>query len=539
VSAGLVFIGLRMSFDTGGLTFQTGALMLALLGYTLLLATTACVLIRIGNVWDDVRTILLLVVAMFLAMSITFDETLASNPSLGQAFYVGGFLFAVGLTECVLRGIQLRLPALFRVPYYLILGLFFLYPIALSPLVKYPETPPLQWMLFGFTPIAGLVFLSLLSAIRKGPDYVSKNGSPWRYPLYPWVLFGLLALAVCGRAYYLCISLHFVERSSLVGKSDTIFGWYFLIPFLLALGILKLQAALKTGSKTGIKTAMLLPAFLVVLAMVGHRPDPVYQGFLQMFRTDLGGTPLYLTLLALVAFYGLAAIARIPLGLAGLTCSLLGLAVVGPNTMDLDGLVAPRSLPLLALALLEFGLAWNRPNSWRCAFGSLCLIGSIAGLLDGVRLGGYELVAIFHLALLASIGIGWYFEDSLGQLLKCVSAVMLVLACLGVSWEGERIDPRIPPVLIQLYSLVMLAICLGLSCLSDSYPYRVALGTCLAGWLLVAGWERYLILRTRIVGLDWISGGLAFFAIAMVISLGKAGFWSRWIERRATRTAAP
>ena len=57
--------------------------MMALLGYTLLLATTACVLMRLGEVWDDVRTIMLLVVAMFLAISVTFDETLARIPVWG------------------------------------------------------------------------------------------------------------------------------------------------------------------------------------------------------------------------------------------------------------------------------------------------------------------------------------------------------------------------------------------------------------------------------------------------------------------------
>src|SRR4051794_848363 len=40
ISADLVFVGLRMSFDTDGRTFETWALMLALAGYTLLLAAT-------------------------------------------------------------------------------------------------------------------------------------------------------------------------------------------------------------------------------------------------------------------------------------------------------------------------------------------------------------------------------------------------------------------------------------------------------------------------------------------------------------------
>src|SRR4051794_32663857 len=196
ISADLVFVGLRMSFDTSGKTFGTWALMLGLAGYTLLLATTACVLIRRGKVWDDVRSVLLLVVMMFLAMSVTFDDALAGNPKLGAACYLGGLLFAVAVTEGVLRGIRLALPAGFRVPYYLLLGLFFLYPIALSPFLRNPDGAGLQWALFGFSPLAGLLSLSLLPAIRRGPGYVRDNGSPWTWPLYPWVLFGLLGLAV-------------------------------------------------------------------------------------------------------------------------------------------------------------------------------------------------------------------------------------------------------------------------------------------------------------------------------------------------------
>jgi hypothetical protein len=47
-----VFIGLRSSFDPGAKVFDTWALILGLAGYTLLLATTACLMVRFGKVWD-------------------------------------------------------------------------------------------------------------------------------------------------------------------------------------------------------------------------------------------------------------------------------------------------------------------------------------------------------------------------------------------------------------------------------------------------------------------------------------------------------
>jgi hypothetical protein len=118
LSAALFLMGLRISFGAQVLEVENWALMSGLAGYTLLLAVTACLLVRYGNVWNDVRTVLLLVVLMFLATSVTFDEVLVQNPGRGFVCYLGGLLFAIVLSEGILRGIRLVLPALFRLPYY-------------------------------------------------------------------------------------------------------------------------------------------------------------------------------------------------------------------------------------------------------------------------------------------------------------------------------------------------------------------------------------------------------------------------------------
>ena len=48
-------------------------------GYTLLLAGAARLLVRFANAWDDVPTVLLLVVLLFPATSVTFDEMLVPS----------------------------------------------------------------------------------------------------------------------------------------------------------------------------------------------------------------------------------------------------------------------------------------------------------------------------------------------------------------------------------------------------------------------------------------------------------------------------
>lgn len=178
LSADLVFVGLRISFGTSGPGSRTWALWICLAGYTLLLATTACFLLRVGKLWDDLRSLLLLIVMMFMAMATSGDDAMAADPRGGYLGCLGGFLFAVVVTESVLHAIRLRLPGWYRAAYHAILALVFLYPIALSPILSQPESPRLQWALFAFSPLAALVLLLLVPAARNGPDYVTKNGSP-------------------------------------------------------------------------------------------------------------------------------------------------------------------------------------------------------------------------------------------------------------------------------------------------------------------------------------------------------------------------
>src|SRR5262249_11803675 len=156
LSAALFLAGVRMSFGDPQQAANPWALMSWLVGYTLLLAGTAYLLVRFANVWDDARTVLLLVVLMFLSPSVTFDVTLvddavANAPGRGIICNLLGLLLACLVSEGLLRGIRLRLPAWYRAPYYLLLALFFLYPLALTPLVREPHSEMQMWLLFGFT----------------------------------------------------------------------------------------------------------------------------------------------------------------------------------------------------------------------------------------------------------------------------------------------------------------------------------------------------------------------------------------------------
>ena len=55
----------------------------------------------------------------------------------------------------------------------------------------------------------------LIPAARRGRAGVARNGSPWRWPLYPWSLFVVMVGALCVRSWSLCVSFHYVDGEPL------------------------------------------------------------------------------------------------------------------------------------------------------------------------------------------------------------------------------------------------------------------------------------------------------------------------------------
>lgn len=532
LSALLVCVGLRMSFDPHANILNTWALLGGLAGYTLLLAAAACLLVRFGNVWDDIRTILLLVVLMLLSISVTFDGVLALDMRRGVACYVAGLAFALAVSEGLLRAMRFRLPIGFRLPYFLFLALFFLYPVALSPLLRRPTSPGLQWALFGFAPAAGLLALTLLPAIRRGPGYLARNGTPWRWPYYPWSLFVFLALGVCVRAYYLCWSMHRLEAPDLFGN---IFGPYFLVPFGLAVAVLLLELGIVSRSALVAFVALNLPAALVGLTLLGHRPEPVYRRFLGLFMAGLGGSPLYLAILGAAAFYAFAALRRVPMAAGLMSLAVASLAVVGPGTVTLAGLVEPRGWPLLVVGAFQAATALRRRDSGRWLVAAACLVaGSTFAAGGTLSTTGREVLA-FHLAMAAAMGIGAAFNDDLGRFLRGAGAAMLLVAGAAATLAGPEAVAGVPPALVRAYPLMLAAVAVGYGLLVGHRAYLAAAAAGLGCWLTVAGWGVYGLIRRHVAGLDHITLGLASLALATAISLLKAGAWQRWHARRQAR----
>lgn len=536
ISAGLIFFGLRSSFDTAGDSFESNALMIGLSGYVILLALSACFLIRVGKVWDDVRSMLLLVVLMCLAISVCFDDALATNPATGAWYYYAGFVFTALVSEGLLRGLPLRLPAVFRVPYYSILALFFFYPVLLSPLVGSPDDPRLHWGLFGFSTAAGLVFLTLLPAARLGPHVVREDDSPWPWPWYPWVLFGTLALGILGRAYYLCISMHFV-----VGK-DSIFGPYFWIPFLLVLNLLLLEVIQSCRRSALLPCLTVIPTALLAITITGPSKLPVHLGFAETFTNTIGATPLFCTAVAIAVFYGYCVLRRVPRGADFLSAWLLLFCVVGRPTIDPATLTGPIGLPFVLVALIQVVSAIHRRSALRGALATLCvMIGAAIGFRDALLTahGGF---VVFHLLLGIVLLTGAIAHHRFGRFLQYAGAALLTTAGVAaVILPGDTIAPPVSSWLdsiLPIYPYLALAVALSYGYFVSNGSYYGSAALILGVRLSGVGWQSYVALRRTVEGLDYLFFGFLFFLVAMLISLSKAGLL-RAARQRPVEEALP
>jgi hypothetical protein len=514
-----------MSFDPQATAFNTTALMLSLAAYMMLLAVTAWVLIRLGQVWEDVRSILLLILVMFMAFSVTLDDVLAASFVRGMICNVAGLAFCIALTEALLRSLPVRLPAWYRVAYHLLLSLFFLYPLALAPFASRPYSAAMQWGLFAFPTFGAVVLLLLIPAIRKGPDYVRDNGTPWRWPLYPWTVFFFLVLGIAWRGFSLCISLH------QVGGMGTIFAPYFLMPLWLAVCWLLLEMGLATGNSRLQQAAVLLPMVGCAVVSLPLGGGFVHDRFQELFFRTLGATPLFYALLMSLVFYGAAALRRVPHAADWATAALAAWSMIDFSTADVRSAWEPWGAPLAAAALLQLGLALTRGESWRAliAATAACLAATID--LQGTWFMAHGGVWPAHLWLAAVLAIGLYFRDAFARLVQAAGAWLLMVAVVLAATSGLGLR-GLPEDVLFAYPLVAFAAALSYYWLTRHPLHAAAAAATLTIWCLSTSWQAYHYLKPLLAGIDKLVWGLAFFVAAALISLSKSTRLRRWLEAR-------
>ncbi|HEV3301375.1 MAG TPA: hypothetical protein VG055_17115 [Planctomycetaceae bacterium] len=535
ISAVLMLYAIRAAYEKlGSQASNCWLLTGGLAGYTLVLAAIGVWIVRWGKVWEDARSILLLLLVLFLAVSISADDLFVreETSSTATTLLVCGFLFSAFVSEGVLWGTGVRLGLRYRIPYHLMLALFYVAPWFYSPGLHPQFELWLDWLLLLFPFVAAILLLGLLPAVRGGARYVAANGTPWPWPWFPGAAFGVIAGAVSLRSYALTMTFGLdgdIWKKIPTGRAivfDTIWGTYFLVPLAFAILILLLEVGLVTANRRFAQRVVNAGLMLLVLAFP-WAGESVSRGFLQTFVRTIG-SPLWLTIWGLLAFYLWAWLHGVPEAVrSGLAAGAL-LIVVGRQTVGLETMTAPQPWPLLAVGAVLLVRGFRIRSSQICAAASLVVTCGLWLLLPQTRLSGFQLLICANLlwAALAAIGMG--FHDPFALTLRVLAAAMFPVATL-FAIAGEPV-PAIPILARALYVVLLVVVCLLIAWFLRNLWFLYGFGgmvgvSAYAG--AISGFHRAaaIVGREAMTAFVWSSGALL---LALLISAQKA----RWLPRR-------
>lgn len=527
-----------------GRAFSPWPLLWLTTGYTLLLAVTGFVIIRFGQVWDDARSILLLILLLFVQLSMLFDETLVSDPHAGRTLLLVSWVFSMGVSEVLFLGLKIRLPVLFRIPYHLLLILLYFYPLVLVSADTKLSSDTVVWRIFLFPTVAAVTLLSLIPAIRRGRQYVMKNGTPWVWPLYPWSLFIFLGVCLCFRAYALSQSFDPVLGETLTSAMSfsTIFGTYFFVPIVFAIGALLLEIGQIERLPRATHLGMSAPLVAIVISYPSLTTPGPYSDFLQTVCGSIG-SPIYLTLLVAMAFYFIAFLRDIPYAEACFAVTLLVLSRVDSETVGFATRSSFVMWPLLLLCAIELGIGISRENSFRVFLAVMLAIVTIhysdsfeEGISDEIRP-----VVSYGLFLASLLIIGAAFRDLFARALRWIAAPNLLVATIMGSVYSQNRSWDLPawcgPVLVCGFTFIAFLYAFTLS----MPPYQLVGILCaMSGTVtLMTSYVVQLIRESGWRGGASFAAGIGFLLVAVLVSSQKAGWLSGVVRHFRRRLWQP
>ena len=544
LSVAFVLHGTGLWYQANRGTHSTWILIGFISAYIVMMAGTGVAIVRLGRVWDDARSILLTLILLFVELAMTADDILADSQlyASGRAMLLTAWLVSAGVTESVLLSLKIRLQALYRIPFHLMLALLVLYPLAIVR-GDYPhdQTATIT-SIFLFSPLGSLILLTLVPAIRRGPNYVAKNGTPWAWPMFPLSLFVVTGVAIVLRSYALSLSYDpvlDVSWSEALNMTSR-FGGMFVVPFLLALSILCLEGCLVSGGTWLRRFGLSLP-FLALYVSLPDTSTPTLYLDLVIQMTEHIASPVWMTAVLSLVIFGYAAVLRIRNAGQSGALILLVLSCVGPTTLELSPSVSLQPLPLAIGAVLLIRAGWKQSCSLRMAAGTLCMAALVTTLLPARWDPFVTGVAAWHLITVALLVSGLYGNDTSSKILRSLAAGMLFVSCTGTPVTTLVLPEDIPDVLYGMHMASLAVVSLVLMRRPD--PVLRFSGSANIAATFAVGVGRLIAFIVRLPGgqgILWGLGGLVWFTLAVLISMRKAGigWFSRWRRPQDSEVSA-
>ena len=516
LSALCVVAGLRSLFPTIESANYAWILVASVASYISLLAVTVIVIVRFGGVWDDARSILLLIVFLLASLSLGFDELLLSSFGEALAPLAAAAGFVVVVCEGLLMALRLRFPWRYRLPFYSLLAVTYATPVVLAQVAQSGEAASVEYGVLASSVAVAVALLTALPSVRGAAISLGDRGSPWRWPWYPWA--ALVVVSVAAMARILIVRYAFGARD---------LGLLPLVLPLLAWSVLLTEVGFR-GRSLGQRAAgvcgVLLPLVTVSLVLI-ELAGGVHVQAPSWSIASVGIAAPFLSLLATSAVL-LHALWRRSSGAEHALVAVISVtAFVGLETRGMDSLVL-HGWWLTALGAVVLVRALRFSDSLRHFAGaSLLLLGISIECRDAGFL-VYSAIIPTHAGLAITITLGWLFQDPLGRCLRRLSVlgiVFLALSAVLQSWIPA--EDRIPIWLALLDSANLAVVAYMMSCLTLKRSY-FWLGTALAVLTLsnaLAHWlDRGKSLSSGEIAL---AAGLGFFIAGVLTSAHKAGWW--------------
>lgn len=530
LSVSFVLHGTGIWYRANATTHSPWILFGIIASYIAMMAGTGFVIVRRGQVWDDARSILLILFVLFLELAMTADDVLVADRGTGQAMLLGAWLIAAGVTELLLSGLRIGLRFLYRVPLHLLLALVVLYPLVIVRGAYPHDGERITWAVFLFSPAAAMILLMLIPAVRRGPAYTSRNGTPWTWPFYPWSIFGCLLVVVLLRSYTLCLSfdpvldIGWIRAQNLENR----FGSIYLTPMLLALSVLCLEWTLVSDSAAARRAALILPIAAVITAIpIGSaREASLYVGFLDEVTAQFA-SPVWITISLSLLVTGYAVLRRVQHAEISLSVLLVLLAFLSPQALRPSFSVTPVSWPLALAAVVQLAAGIHARNSIQVFIGLVCgLAAALCVLPDSF--GIMSVVVILYLLVVGMILSGRLLHDRFARFLFVAGAVLLTagssLAPVLLVPAVHNMIPQFTQSMVAMTMALFSATSIAFWFLTRDTVLRWSAGIS-AGITVPAGLLKTALSLLKLPGgrgIVWALGGMLWFGLAAWISARKA-----------------
>ena len=521
VSAALVLYGFSVSVTQDELTNSAWIFASLFYGYTVLLALSAWAIVKYGKVWDDARSILMVLLLLLLALSSGVDSFCIPMPSTAVILATVGFTFAVLLSEFLIRSLKIRFGALFRVPLYLMLGTSFFFPLVLTAHSLYFEETDVRSVVLVFPFLCAASLMTLIPAVRKGRQEIAENGTPWTWPLYPYSAFVLVAIGLCFRIAMVTWSFDHSPGFGMLGS------WLY-VPVLFAVAWILFEFGVIEKSLRLRKLALLFLPLAILFSMDWSTNNP--GNFYHEVTAGIA-SPVWLTLVGVLVLF-------VVVGARGFReadkftgAAMLLAAIVDTNGQFIGSVAELQAWPFVGLALFAIIYYCKVNLNVGCLLAASCVSVPVAKLATPMLapwLGGGEgftmACLIICLTMVAAFVISLLSSDRFAKQVRVVLAFAFpfVALMIAVPTIYESRPVYLPVALMVTFILASIAL------------YRVAgsrLHLCSllfsAGAVVVTLGSQSGVLSSldNLPLLQFMAAGIGCLILGLLVSALKAG-WS-------------